>query len=187
MGTPCTSGNSEKICLAIHFVSYEDGSGNPVASQAQAETIIGTMNGLWAQCAIGFEIGKYEAVNPTVNGLSYGANSQNQLDQIRQTYAQPTNELLAVTTGPWGTAVNAWTNLPGDTTYGSIMEASIVNYGSGIIYAHEFGHYLGLVHVPDPGNLMNAIIYLTSQNLTTSQCSTARTTAGQYWSEMERP
>jgi hypothetical protein len=167
-------------------VSYKDSSGTPTATTAQATTIVQTMNKLWSACNIGFEIEKYEAVDPTQSGLVYGAQSQNQLDQIRQTYAQPSNELLAVTTGPWGTAVNAWTNMPGDGIYGSIMEASIVDYGGGIIYAHEFGHYLGLDHVSDQSNLMNPVIYTTSTTIDSSQCQTARDTANSYWSAMIR-
>ncbi|MGZ3687401.1 MAG: matrixin family metalloprotease, partial [Bdellovibrionota bacterium] len=127
-----------------------------------------------------------EQVDPTASGLSYGAASQNELNQIRQTYGKTADELLAVTTGPWGTAVNAWTNMPGDGIYGAIMEASIVTYGSGIIYAHEFGHYLGLDHVSDTSDLMNAVIYTTSSKLDSGQCQTAVDTANSYWKAMQR-
>ena len=184
VGETCTAGDANKLCLGIHFVTYTDPTGTPTATQAQAATIIHTMNTLWSQCDIGFQIEKYEAVDPTASGLTYGAASQNELDQIRTAYSAPSNELLAVTTGPWGTAVNAWTNMPGDAIYGAIMEASIVDYGGGIIYAHEFGHYLGLSHVADVSNLMDAIIYTTSTTLDASQCQTARDTANSYWTAM---
>ena len=186
VGESCTAGDAGKICLAMHFVTYEDPSGTPTATTDQAATIIHTMNQLWAQCDIGFQIENYEAVDPTQFGLTYGAASQNELDQIRTQFEQPTNELLGVTTGPWGTAVNAWTNLPGDGIYGSIMEASIVTYGNGIIYAHEFGHYLGLDHVSDVTDLMDPIIYTTSTLLNSSQCQTARATVPSYWAQMVR-
>src|SRR2546423_719044 len=78
------------------------------------------------------------------------------------------------------------TNMPGDGIYGAIMEASIVNYGNGVIYAHEFGHYLGLDHVGDTSDLMNAIVYTTSTKLTSGQCQAARDTASSYWSAMYR-
>lgn len=185
VGESCT-GDSNKVCLAVHFVSYKDSSGNVAASTAEAANIIHTMNTIWSQCSIGFQIEKYDAVDPTQYGLSYGSNSQNQLNQIRQTFKSPTNELLGVTTGPWGTSVNAWTNMPGEGVYGAIMEASIVNYGGGIIYAHEFGHYLGLDHVSNTANLMNPVIYTTSNALTSSQCQAARQTAQSYWSAMLR-
>ena len=184
VGESCASSDVNKICLGMHFVTYKDPAGTPTATQAQAATIIHTMNTIWAQCNIGFQIEKYEAVDPTASSLSYGAASQNELNQIRTAYQSPANELLAVTTGPWGTAVNAWTNMPGDGIYGAIMEASIVTYGSGIIYAHEFGHYLGLNHVVDTTDLMDAIIYTTSTKLDSGQCQTARDTANAYWVAM---
>lgn len=185
IGETCT-GDASKTCLAVHFVTYQDSNGTPVASTAQAATIIHTMNQIWGKCGIGFQIGQYEAVDPTQTGLAYGAQAQNQLDTIRRTYQNPTDELLAVTTGPWGTAVNAWTNMPGSGVYGAVMEASIVGYGGGIIYAHEFGHYLGLDHVGDTSNLMDAIIYTSSTSLTTSQCQVAKQTAISNWAAMVR-
>lgn len=186
VGASCEGNAAGNTCLAVHFVTYKDSSGTPTATQDQAITIIGTMNKLYSGCKIAFEIEKYEQVDPTASGLSYGAQSQNELDQIRQTYAQPSNELLGVTTGPWGTAVNGWTNMPGDGIYGAIMEASIVDYAGGIIYAHEFGHYLGLDHVSDSSDLMSPLIYTSSTTLTSSQCQTAQNTITQYWSAMVR-
>ena len=186
VGESCTAGDSSKICLATHFVSYLDPSGTPTANAAQLATIVHTMNQIWAQCDIGFQVEKYETVDPTQFSLTYGAQAQNELDQIRTQFEQPLNELLGVTTGPWGTAVNAWTAVPGDSIYGAIMEASIVTYSNGLIYAHEFGHYLGLAHVPDPSDLMDAIIYPTSTTLTSSQCQTAQDTVRSYWPQMVR-
>lgn len=185
VGESCT-GDSSRTCLAVHFVSYTNSSGTATASEAQAATIIQTMNQIFAQCAIGFQIENYEAVNPAQFSLDYGANSQNQLNQIRRTFDLPSNQLLAVTTGPWGTAVNAWTNMPGEGLYGAIMEASIVSYGKGIIYAHEFGHYLGLDHVSNSANLMNPVIYTNSTQLSTSQCQLAQSTLHAYWADMIR-
>lgn len=186
IGESCTGGDSSKICLAMHFVTYKDSGGKAVASQAAAATIIHTMNTLWAACNIGFQIEKYDAVTPADYGLSYGSQSQNELNAIRGAFSSPSNELLGVTTGPWGTAVNAWTNMPGSALDGAVMEASIVGYGGGIIYAHEFGHYLGLDHVSDTSNLMNPVIYTTSKTLSASQCAAARSTASSYWSAMRR-
>jgi hypothetical protein len=186
VGESCVSGDANKVCLAIHFVAYQDSAGTVTADETEAATIIRTMNQLWAQCDIGFQIQKYEVVDPTAHSLVYGAGSQNQLDQIRTAFKTPADEMLAVTTGPWGTAVNAWTNMPGSNVYGAVMENSIVGYGGGIIYAHEFGHYLGLDHVGNTSNLMNAIIYTTSTSLTASQCQAAKSTAKSYWSAMVR-
>ena len=185
-GESCISGDPSKICLAVHFVSYVDSAGTPVADATQAAAILSTMNRLWSQCGIGFQIEKYEAVDPARSGLAYGSASQGQTDQIRTAFAQPADQLLAVTTGPWGTAVNAWTNMPGSPPYGAVMEASIVSYGDGIIYAHEFGHYLGLDHVGDTSNLMDAVIYTSSTVINSDQCQTARDTANGAWSAMLR-
>lgn len=185
-GESCTGGDADKLCLAIHFVSYKDSVGNPTASTAQAATIIHTMNQLFAGCNIGFQIETYEAVNPEDYGLAYGADSVNQLNDIRATFDTPSDELLSVTTGPWGTAANAWTNMPGNSVYGAIMESSIVDYAGGLIYAHEFGHYLGLDHVSSTSQLMSPIIYTSSTELTSSECQTARDTIDQYWKSMIR-
>jgi hypothetical protein len=185
VGASCT-GDSSKTCLSVHFVTYKDTNNVPTATTDQAATILQGMNRLYTQCGVAFQIDNYEAVDPTQSGLVYGAQSQNQLDKIRQTYQNPKNELLAVTTGPWGTAVNAWTNMPGQDLYGAIMEASIVTYGDGIIYAHEFGHYLGLDHVSDTSNLMNPVIYTSSTNLTSAQCQTVKDTINSYWTAMVR-
>lgn len=182
----CVTSDPNHICLAVQFVSYKDSNGTPVANESQVNTIVNTMNNLFSQCNIGFQVEKYDQVDPTQAGLSYGANSQNEVDQIRNTYGTEKNMLLAVNTGPWGTAVNAWTNMPGSAPYGAIMESSIVDYGNGIIYAHEFGHYLGLDHISDQSNLMDAVIYTSSTTLSSDQCATARDTATQFWSAMVR-
>lgn len=186
VGESCVSGDANKICLGIQFVSYVNSKGQAVASQEDAKTILATMNRIWGQCDIGFQIDKYETVDPTKAGLAFGADAQGQTDKIRTTYGTMKNDLLAVTTGPWGTAVNAWTNMPGSGPYGAVMESSIVDYGSGIIYAHEFGHYLGLDHVDDTSDLMDAVIYTSSSSLTSAECQTARDTAKSFWAAMIR-
>lgn len=185
-GESCLSSDPQKLCLAVHFVTYKDSAGTAAANAEQAATIIHTMNQLWGACNIGFQIETYEQVDPVQYGLSYGAQSQNELTSVRKTFNTRSDELLAVTTGPWGTSVNAWTAMPGSAPYGAVMEKSIVTYGNGIIYAHEFGHYLGLDHVSDTSDLMDAIIYTSSTKLTSSQCQDARDTANSYWTAMLR-
>jgi hypothetical protein len=185
IGESCVSNDPNKLCLAMHFVTYTSG-GVPAASEAQLAQIVKKMNEMFSQCDIGFQIEHHETANPSDHGLAYGAASQNQLTQIRNDFTNSNDELLAVTTGPWGTAVNAWTAMPGGGPYGAIMESSIVGYNGGIIYAHEFGHYLGLDHYGNTANLMNPVIYGTSTQLTSSQCETARSTASSYWAAMLR-
>lgn len=186
IGDSCASADRQKICLGVHFVSYENPQGIAMADSTEAVKIVNTLNRLWGSCDILFQIDKYQSVNPVRYGLSFAEESQDEVDDIRRTFAVPSNTLLAVTTGPWDTAVNAWTTMPGEGPYGAVMESSSVRYGDGIIYAHEFGHYLGLDHVSDSADLMNPVIYTTSTKLEEKQCITARQTAAKYWSEMFR-
>lgn len=186
IGDSCLSADRQKICMGIHFVSYENSEGIAMADATEALKIVNTLNRLWGSCGISFQVEKYQSVNPVRYGLSFAEESQNEVDDIRRTFALPSNTLLAVTTGPWDTAVNAWTTMPGEGPYGAIMESGSVRYGDGIIYAHEFGHYLGLDHVSDSSDLMNPVIYTTSTKLEDQQCNTARQTAKAYWSEMLR-
>lgn len=185
IGETCRTGDPNHLCLGSKWVTYTDASGTPVLTKQQAITNIGTMNQLWAQCDIGFQIEEYDAVDPTASSLAFGAESEDQLEQIRATFVNA-NTLLAVTTGPWDDTINAWTAMPGGGPYGAVMEQSIVNYGNGIVYAHEFGHYLGLEHVPDAGDMMDAIIYLTSDTISPDECATARQTAQGTFAAMLR-
>ncbi|MCM2323456.1 MAG: hypothetical protein NDJ90_09365 [Oligoflexia bacterium] len=185
-GESCLSSDPDKLCLAVHFVAYRDSAGNSTATPEQAAAIINGTNRFWSVCKIGFQIEKYEAVDPAQYNLAFGAESQSQTDLIRRTFEEPRDQLLAVTTGPWGTAVNAWTSMPGETASGAIMEAGIVSYGDGVIYAHEFGHYLGLGHEADSANLMSAVVATSSTMLSEAQCASARETVESYWVAMLR-
>lgn len=181
----CKNSDPNHICLGTKWVSYKDSNGAAVLTQDQAVSNLATMNQLWGQCNLGFQIEEYDQVDPATYNLAYGSEAENQLDQIRSQFNDG-HTLLSVTTGPWGDVKNAWTAMPGSAPYGAVMEASIVDYGNGIIYAHEFGHYLGLDHVPDPSDLMDAIIYTNSDKITQDQCATARQTAQTVWTAMLR-
>jgi hypothetical protein len=185
-GESCVSNDPNQLCLAIHFVTYKDNAGTPVADEKQAAKIVAGMNRTWSQCNIAFQIDQYDAVDPTAYGLSYGAQSENELNSIRNKFSQPSNQLLSVTTGPWSSGINGWTNMPGGGPYGAIMEASIVDYADGAIYSHEFGHYLGLDHVSGNQYLMSPSIYTSPNTITDSECQTARATANSDWVAMLR-
>lgn len=181
----CRTADPSHVCLGTKWVSYKDSNGAAVLTEDQALSNLETMNQIWSQCNLGFQIEEYDQVDPARYNFAFGSEAENQLDQIRNQFNNG-HTLLSVTTGPWNDVKNAWTAMPGSPPYGAVMEASIVDYGNGIIYAHEFGHYLGLDHVPDPSDLMDAIIYTNSRKLTQSQCDSARQTAQTVWTAMLR-
>ena len=183
IGDTCRTSDPNHLCLGIKFVSFTDTSEHAVADAARAITNMRTTNAIWQQCNIAFQIDEYTAVNPVNAGLDYGAASANETDQIRKAYGPP-DELLLVYTGPWGTVKNAWTQMPGAGIYGAVVEASVVS--SPEIQAHELGHYLGLDHMNDMTNLMNAVIYPAPAMLTAAQCQTARAVAQSDWRLMLR-
>lgn len=188
VGDSCQSGDPAQICLGVSFVSWTDGNGVAVADQQLAIHDIQVVNQLWSQCKIGFQIEKYEAIAPGSRNFAYGAETQNQLDEIRKSFEED-NRLLVVLTGPWGAVKNAWTQVPGAGVYGAILEASVATYAP--IMGHELGHYLGLPHpVESPGevpnNLMNWLIRPESTQLDPGQCDSARATAMGFWNKMTR-
>ncbi len=181
VGPGCSGGNGS-VCLGIRYISYDEGKG-PISSKEQAASDLEGINRIWAQCGIQFEIDSYEAVNPTSYGLASGSDAQNQLDAIRNAFNDG-HSLLVVYTGYWGSTKNAWTSMPGSAPYGAVLESSVVNYPN--IVAHELGHYLGLDHVDDTANVMNALIYSDSKALDSGQCDLARQTVQQSWSTAQR-
>lgn len=190
VGPSCKGGDANHICLALKYVAYDDGTGKPVASQADALTNLQTINKEWAQCDIGFQIEEYDAITPKDYGFNFSPANTDELDPIR-TQLSNDHTMLVVTTGTWDrsgslgdTGANAWTNMPGDGVYGSILEQPVATFA--LIPAHELGHYMGLVHVADTSDLMNPIIGDTSTTLTPDQCSTARATIPQFWNAMKR-
>jgi hypothetical protein len=183
LGPSCAGGGSDTLCIGVNYVSYTDSSGAPVASQDLALHDIEATNDVWKQCGIQFQIESYQAVDPTKYGLDPGAGAANQTDQIRDTFNDG-NSFLIVQTGYWGTVKNAWTNLPGSAPYGAVFESTVADYPQ--IVAHELGHYLGLDHVDDPADVMDAIIYPDSTQLSQDQCDLARATAQDFWANMLR-
>lgn len=183
VGDSCNSSDPNQICLGVRYVSYQDSGGTAVVSSELAASNIRATNAIYKQCGIQFQIDEYKAVDPTTLNLAFGAQSVNQLDAIRNTFGFD-DSLLIVQTGPWGTVKNAWTSTPGTGTYGAVLEASVADFPN--ILAHELGHYLNLDHVNDRSNLLDAIIYPDSVNLTQDQCQTMRSAATQFWGRMRR-
>jgi hypothetical protein len=182
LGPSCASGDPDQICLGVKTVAYLEG-GQPQVTQEQTLASIAGMNATWAQCKIGFQLEQYEQANPSDHGLASGSAAASQTDAIRRAFTDASH-LLIVVTGAWGTVKNAWTQLPGFDTHGAIFESSVADYPQ--IWAHEIGHYLSLDHAGDAMNVMSAIIYPNSTQLTSSQCDAARASATRDWAPMLR-
>lgn len=188
IGSSCHGSDPNQICLGLKWVVYDDSSNAPTVDATTTGSDLQTINSIWSQCNIQFQIDDYAAINPSSYSLNYAPSSTNELDQIRQALNDD-KTLLVVTTGTWtgslgSGSANAWTNLPGDGIYGSIFEASVGDFGN--IYAHELGHYLNLQHVSDTSDVMTPVIYSTSTKLTSDQCSTARAAVQSNWTAMVR-
>lgn len=190
VGTSCQPGDAQNSCIGLKYVVYKDSKGTPVVSQAEAISNLETINNIWSQCKIAFQIEEFLAVDPTQDGLVFNTANDSDLDQIRKTYDDTTHFLL-VTTGKWNragtlgnTGANAWANMPGDILAGVVMESPVGTYPN--IIAHELGHYLNLDHLGNSANLMNPIIYDTSTSLSSSQCSAAKSAIKAYWQAMLR-
>ena len=191
VGSSCSEGSgSDRICLGVKLVTYQDSMGQPVINSSEAAANQRGINQVWNQCNIGFQIEDYQAVDPNTYGLRYNTAENFELDGIRRNFNDDSN-LLVVVTGAWdrtgslgATGANAWTAMPGESLLGVVLESSVGTFAN--IIAHELGHYLGLGHESDASDLMNPIIYDSSTTLSQYQCSSARSTAMSYWQRMIR-
>ena len=185
---PCGDKDPNNLCIALKYMAYEDGSGIPVVSNAQASANVSNINTLWSQCHIKFFLESYQSINSSSYGLEYQSSTMAELQRVRSSLA-PTTQMLVVTTGQWtgdlgAQPANAWTELPPVGPFGAVLEGSVGQYYN--IVAHELGHYLNLVHVADQYNVMNPVVYGNSMNIIDSQCSMARATAISFWGAMLR-
>ncbi len=188
LGNPCSSSDSSHMCLALKYVVYKNPAGSDVVGSATALSNLATINSIWSQCNISFQIDEFVEVNPTDYGLNYNTPTQGELDSIRSAFVDK-RTLLVATTGAWSGslgagAANAWTTLPGGGNYGVVLEGPVGNFAP--IIAHELGHYLNLDHVSDGSDVMNPIISSSSTGLRASQCSAARSAVSYYWTAMLR-
>ncbi|MCM2279081.1 MAG: M10 family metallopeptidase domain-containing protein [Oligoflexia bacterium] len=189
-GESCRNGDPERVCLALRYVVYRDAAGVPLVSREEAIRNVRQINSVWARCNLGFQIEEYLPVNPESSGLRFRTADYPELDEIREAFGNG-QTLLVTTTGSWDrtgglgdTGANAWTSMPGSGPYGAILERSVGTYAN--IIAHELGHYLNLLHVNDPADLMNPIIYASSTALYANQCASARKAARTFWQRMLR-
>ena len=188
VGEKCAGKGADQMCLALHYVVYEDDAGRPVVDSAAAAENVRQVNEVYSACGIAFQIDNFETVKPSEAGLSYSTASFEEMDAARTAYGEQST-LLAITTGPWSGALkaagaNAWTQPPQADVWGVVMEARVADYSN--ILGHELGHYLDLEHVSDQSNLLNPVVYLSSKSLSTKQCQTMRDAVNLYWTAMLR-
>lgn len=190
IGESCSSGDPNKLCLAIRYVAYQNGGGDPTVSESEAIENIRKVNRVWEACEIQFQIDEYIPVAPGDYDLKYRTANSSELSAIRRAFASA-RALLVTTTGAWDragtlgrTGANAWTSMPGAGPFGVVMEEPVATYSN--IIGHELGHYLNLGHTSDKANLMNPIIYTSSTKIYQSQCTEARSAAAFFWKRMLR-
>jgi hypothetical protein len=194
VGEPCARrGNDDDstLCLALKYVVYQDTSSNePVIDERDVADNVRAVNTVWRDCGIQFQVDQYLPVVPEDYRLRFRTANYNELTSARRHFMDD-RTLLVVTTGTWNRSgqlgsdwANAWTSMPGERIYGSVLEASVARNAN--VIAHELGHYLNLGHDDDPRDLMHPLIYRNSDGLTRAQCSSARNAANKYWKEMTR-
>jgi hypothetical protein len=178
----CRSSDPQFHCLAVKLVAYQDGDRAPVVTQAQAITLMDSINRIWAPCKIGFQVEQYVPIDPSSVGLSYDY-SESELSSIRRKFQEKSSFLVALV-GPWYGKTIAWTSMPGSSLLGTIVEQQYSN--NAFTVGHEIGHYMGLYHIKNSSNLMNPYIGTNTSGLYDSQCETARSTNMDYWTAMMR-
>jgi hypothetical protein len=190
VGASCHTDDPNHLCLALKYVVYNDSKDTPVVNQQEAIANIKSINSVWNQCNVAFQIDQFLPVDPRDYGLVFNTANYGDLEDIRHEF-EDDSTLLVVTTGNWNrngslgsTGANAWANMPGNDTLGVILESAVGTYPN--LIAHELGHYLNLDHYSSSANLMNPIIYDTSSQLTSSQCNEARSAINYFWKKMKR-
>ncbi len=178
----CVNSDINHLCLGVKMVSYLNGN-IPVISLKEAQTLTESLNTVWSQCNIGFQLEKYEMVDPVSKNLSYNTNWIANGDKVRAAFEEP-NTFLIVSVGSLDGSTIAVTQMPGYGPFGVLVESLYAK--NPFTVGHELGHYMGLYHLNDSSNLMNAYIGSNTSGLSASQCKTARSTNLSNWPQMLR-
>ena len=179
--------NQQPINLALRFVELLHQDGSLMMSEGAARGLTKKVNKIFSACQIQFSLEDYQVVKPQDVGLSNYPKSLTQMTNFRKPFFDP-RYLVIIKTGKWdhnkvGNA-NAWTAMPGDAPSGVVIESPVSSFAG--LVAHELGHYLDLYHVENSKNLMNAMIYGDSKQLSQKQCLTMRSTAMKVWASALR-
>lgn len=173
--------STDYLKVAVKYVAYRDSNGTVVADEQSVRDMVAVASSVWEQCNIGLELVKYEVVEPSAYGLSYNPGSYGEIDRARMQF-QDDKHLLIMGTGTWGRSnnlgsANCYSSFPGDAAEGVICEKK--SAASGMIMAHEIGHWFYLKHTGPGSNLMDPLIGASDDTLTDDQCERARRTIGE--------
>lgn len=190
------AGSSDMLTIAVHYVSFRDGSGAPVVDEGAARSVVENISNYWRQCNIQFSIESFDAIDPTSVGARYNPSNYSELDNMR-TAMQNGNSLLMIATGTWNrsgtlgnSGSNCYSSFPGDAAEGVVCEQK--SSAKDFMLAHESGHWLNLRHTNDPStdavddtnsgnvalNLMDHVVAASHDELTPGQCYRAREAIG---------
>lgn len=180
----CGNSSGTQLCLGLKVVSYFNSSNQAVISEVAAVQLVRDINSVWSQCNIAFQLEKYSLVNPNDYGLDFNPNWTSQASQIRKTF-EDGNRMVVIAVGQLSGSTIAVTEMPGGSApYGVLVEQDYAK--NAYTVGHELGHYLGLYHISNSSNLMNAYIGSNTKGLTESQCTTAWDTETSFWKQMLR-
>ena len=84
----------------MKYVVYLDARGQTRVTPPVAHENIRSINAVWKQCNIAFQIDKYVAIRPSDFNLQYQTSDYADLTDIRHTFSEETT-LLLVSTGAW--------------------------------------------------------------------------------------